>query len=381
MEQGRRRDQVFQLSLTEIAFTITFILLLLLGYVLLSAVSAKRSAEQALGESGDLTEKTRALNEATARLEGQIKACGVNDPEPFVSRLAECERIDSENKRLKLQIEDLDAQVSALEEIKSILAEEGGNQGELSERVTEAVGLLGAVKGLLDGADGASSGPTGEVGATGSGTGIGTAPPDRPQQRSAADTRRAVERAIAIAKALDRSLNERGFPPLPRGGEPEAIEALVAGYRGPRDEADAEVNAAGLERDNRDLRGQIAHLRGRLEARGGRDYPPCWADESGQIEYLFAIELRPDSAVVTRAWPDIREADARALPGVDELLMAPTSLAAFPDAVRAIFEQSRSSDPECRHYVRLRSTINDAVQSDRARLMVERFFYKVESRR
>ena len=46
--------------------------------------------------------------------------------------------------------------------------------------------------------------------------------------------------------------------------------------------------------------------------------------------------------------------------------------------MQGVFDWSRSQKPECRHYVALRSTIADAVQSDRARLMVERFFYKSE---
>jgi hypothetical protein len=36
---------------------------------------------------------------------------------------------------------------------------------------------------------------------------------------------------------------------------------------------------------------------------------------------------------------------------------------------------------ECKYYVRLASLIQDAVTSDRRRLMVENLFYKVEVRR
>ena len=53
----------------------------------------------------------------------------------------------------------------------------------------------------------------------------------------------------------------------------------------------------------------------------------------------------------------------------------------FVSKIQGVFNWSRKQDPECRHYVLLRSSISDAVQSDRARLMVENYFYKVEARR
>ncbi len=136
-----------------------------------------------------------------------------------------------------------------------------------------------------------------------------------------------------------------------------------------------------LRKENVDLRGQVAFLKKRLDARGGRDYPPCWADESGKVEFLFAIELRSDSVMVTPAWPVKREADAKALVGISTALAEAHSYSRFPAAVQGILNWSKAQNPECRHYVQLKSSIPDAVRSDRARLMVESYFYKVEVRR
>ncbi|RYF46717.1 MAG: hypothetical protein EOO27_38815 [Comamonadaceae bacterium] len=124
----------------------------------------------------------------------------------------------------------------------------------------------------------------------------------------------------------------------------------------------------------------MAFLKNRLEARGGRDFPPCWADENGKVEFLFQIELKPDSVAVTQAWPPRRETDARALPGIGDVLdTSPHGTAGFISRVAGIFAKSQTL--QCRHYVQLRSAIADAVQSDRARLMVENYFYKTELRR
>jgi hypothetical protein len=56
-------------------------------------------------------------------------------------------------------------------------------------------------------------------------------------------------------------------------------------------------------------------------------------------------------------------------------------LDAFVVNIQGIFNASRKADPQCRHYVYLKSTIADAVSSDRARLTVEKYFYKNEARR
>lgn len=120
----------------------------------------------------------------------------------------------------------------------------------------------------------------------------------------------------------------------------------------------------------------VAHL-----CKGTGQYPPCWADESGKVEFLFAIELRSDSVVVTPAWPARREADAKALPEISTVLAEAHSYSNFVSVIKGVFNWSKAQDPECRHYVQLKSSIPDAVQSDRARLMVENYFYKVEARR
>ena len=284
-------DQVFQLSLTEIAFTIAFLLLLLLGYSVWQAQSARDAAQTALASALARQREAGSLERARADLAATLRQAGASEPDAAVSKLVEASALRVERDQLRQQVDDLDARLSTLAPLKA--------------------------------------------------------------PASAASAAVAASRAAASAAAL-------------------AAKAGVAA---------AESSAALAEKENTNLRGQVAYLTNRLSAttgHGGRDFPPCWADESGRIEFLFAIETRQGEVIVVPAWPPRRQGAARALPNVDELTASPLSNADFVRLVQPLLDWSRAQKPECRHYVELRSSISDAVQSDRARLMVERYFYKSE---
>jgi hypothetical protein len=291
-----RSDQVFQLSLTEIAFTIAFLLLLLLGMEVWQERVARDAALAALARSQQAQRAVQSLERARGELAAALREAGAADPQGAISQLVEAGDLRAERDRLRRQVDDLDAQLSALAPVRAASA------GSAAAAASEAAARV----------------------------------------------------ALGLAA----------------GARPAALSPSEA--------------VARAEKESADLRGQVAFLANRLGAaggRGGRDFPPCWAEEDGRVEFLFAIETRPGAVVVTPAWPPRRDAAARALPGVGALVGAPLSNAEFLRAVQGVFDWSRGQKPECRHYVALRSTIADAVQSDRARLMVERFFYKIEEPR
>ena len=70
---AQQNDNIFQLSLTEIAFTITFILLLLLGYLVFKEESARLAAEAALAEVQKFEQATTALNTAKSTLTSALQ--------------------------------------------------------------------------------------------------------------------------------------------------------------------------------------------------------------------------------------------------------------------------------------------------------------------
>lgn len=322
-----RHDQVFQLSLTELAFTVAFIVLLLLGAVLVQAQAGRAQAEAALAKVNNAEQGAAALKAAKDQLETALKAAGASNPDEVITRLLAQADAQAEQQRLKQRIADLDAQLTALVELQKQIDRAAAGQG-------------------------------------------------------ADITRQAVTQALATAAALKSQLKAQLNQDLPAGQEAKTVQDLVAAAKRLDELAQNPLNPEAARKENADLRGQVAFLKNKLDARGGRDFPPCWADESGKVEFLLAIEARPDTLAVAPAWPANRDADARALPGMAALLSgSPHSTQDFVNRIQGIFNWSKSHDPQCRHYVQLKSAIANAVQSDRARLLVEGYFYKVEARR
>lgn len=302
-------DQVFQLSLTEIAFTIAFILLLLLGYQVINEQAGRQAAEAALAEAQSAERSAAALNTAKAGLADALKAAGIQNPDEAIHQLIAADAVRAERDRLQQQLTDLDAKLTALTELQTQLQQAAeASQPGITRAAVDAA-LVAAAKARQD------------------------------------------QALAAAAAATDVASNP--------STSPEA-----------------------LRKDNTDLRGQLAFLKNKLDAKGGRDYPPCWADEAGKVEFLLAVEARPDSLAVSPAWPAHRDAQARALPGMAALLAGGAiSLVDFGSRTQGIYRWSQTQNPQCRHYVQFKSAIPNAVQSDRARLLVEGYFYKSEVRR
>lgn len=362
---AQKNDQVFQLSLTEIAFIVAFLLLLLLGYLVSKEQSEREAAEAALANLQSIERTTEALNDAKAELSSLLRGAGAADPDELISKLVADEELRAERDLLRKQVADLDAKLTALTELKSQLASipEATRADAMRDEVASALALQREVRAMV--AQAPSEGAK------------------EPTKRTPGSTELldSVRQALTTTSELKRQLKESLGKQLPRGQEGQTIQAVLEAAKHYQDSSKSGKSPAAIQRENSDLRGQVAFLKNRLDARGGRDYPPCWADENGKVEFLFAIELLPDAVVVNPAWPARREAAARALPGMDVLLAGPHSTQKFISAVQGVFNWSKAQDPECRHYVQLKSSISDAVQSDRARLMVEGFFYKVEVRR
>ena len=413
---AQRNDQVFQLSLTEIAFTITFILLLLLGYLVYQEESLRKAAEVKLAKVQSAETATVAMEAANVSLTAALQGTGVVNPDEIITKLIAVQEVRAERERLKKRVDDLDAKWTALEELRKRLEEVGraGNADVTSDTVTTALVLQDQVRKAIEAAESATStlpaseaqpaGKAASVAASASGAAPAAAsdkqapsePPAKfvkpvpaasgPLESGSRASRDAealakVLQAIAATGELKKQLKAQLNQELIPGKEAQTVLQVVSAAKGYGELAKAGANPEQIRRENSDLRGQVAFLKNRLDARGGRDYPPCWADEEGKVEFLFSVDLQPNVVVVTPAWPPRREAAARELPGVAELLAGPQSNQDFVNRAQGIFNWSRRQDPECRHYVQLRSSIADAVQSDRARLLVEGFFYKTEIRR
>ena len=374
------KDQVFQLSLTEIAFIICFLLLLLLGYVVFKEESDRKMAEAALANVEANVGATAAMRTAKAELAKQLEAGGAKNPHEIISNLVAAESFKNERDRLKARVDDLNAKLTAMVALDERLARATPKEREqlTKDEVVSALALQDQVtKAVAKDNVNNSSKPSVQAPPTPGVVvpGARTAAPVATQELLPF-----VKRAIKTSETLKTEVRKSLSKDLTPGREDEQIAEIVQAA------SKFGITAAGakpgdIAKENSDLRGQVAFLKNRLDARGGRDFPPCWADETGKVEYLFALETRSDTVVISPAWTERREASARALPGLDDALNGPHAHQDFPRRMKAIFDWSKAQSPECRHYVQLRSSIADAVQSDRARLMVENYFYKVESRR
>ena len=391
MNVSTRSDQVFQLSLTEIAFTIAFILLLLLGYLVMRESEAKKKAEAALANVQDLGAAQQAFDEASRRIKEGLGGAGSTNPDEVISRLIADAKAAAERDRLQVRVKDLEAQISALAEVKQSVAAAAKEAGkkETVDRLVTALALQSEAEKAIEAAKEAASAPVSQAASAPASapTGLAQGKPapegkrdSAPKRPSPDETRAEVQRSIQMTAALYRALRDAGAKPLPAGKEAEAIEGMVRAAQSLRRLEGSGKSVEAVLKENADLRGQMVNMRNRFNAVGrGLDHPPCWADEAGKIEYLFNVELRLGVAIVTPAWPERRRQDAEKLPGVAELTTGPVNAERFRSASQSILDISKRQDPECRHFVVINNTIETRREADQARWMVESFFYKREA--
>ncbi len=402
---AQRNDQVFQLSLTEIAFTVVFLLLLLLGYLVFKEEAERKAAEDALKQVQGLERATAAFEKAKGELTVALQAGGAANPDEIIKTMLQAEDVKSERDRLKREVQDLDDKLRALTALQDAVNAAGGGAKEegvssevgralvLQDKLRRAMQEVNAAAQAASSAEQAASAvqnakqaASAAPASSASSSATAKTPPTPPMTARAkekldSDIATSVPQALKTQAALVRQAREQLGVDVKPGGEEQAIKDLVRVAKAYGGSGKGGRGFDSVQKENTDLRGQVAYLKNRLDARGGRDWPPCWADEQGNIQFLFSVDLRPDSVTVTAAWPATRDADANGLPGVAELMASPLTFQEFRAKVQPVFDWSKRHDPQCRHYVYLRNSIPDATTSDRARLMVEDFFYKSEVRR
>lgn len=163
-----------------------------------------------------------------------------------------------------------------------------------------------------------------------------------------------VPEAIGLADAADAA-----------GANAEQARAMLGG-------------AERVARDNATLRGQVARFRHELARMGrGGEYPPCWVTESGEIQYIFDIELLSSGSLRVRdATAPVRMVDRRELPIPAELLAGPVSPSRFRALTAPLFALAQQR--ECRFVViaRDRTAASQKELFKNLLLTVEGHFYK-----
>lgn len=330
----RKNEGIFQLSLTEIAFMLIFILLLLLGLMYFNLLKEKTA----------LLQENRQQQESLANYEQNQKIVAdtikllqleKTDPDEIVSQLKAVMETKAEVERLREKLQDQETLLTSLTEIlgKNLSSE------QLSEKLNE---LSSFNEHILQAAQNAGIDPS--------------------DLKALSDY---LSQAIRLNQLVEQALD------FPQDLNKAQKEALIA-------ELLAKLNDPNTK-ESLNLQGQVAYLRKRLESQGGRDLPPCWADpETGSIDYLFRMDIFPNGIKVTPIWADKRADEAKKIPNVDKLagkLLPRTQFQQLTQAIRALTDEM-----QCRHYVTIKNHVKDLQTFNNMRYAIEHIFYKRELR-
>lgn len=367
-----KSDSIFQLSLTEIAFALVFILLILLGWMY--ADSDRKYQETLLEKEKleNLATLQQQFDAVRSALAEQLQVAGAN-PDEIISQLVNNSKAVAESATLHMRIQDMNEQISELASIRELLERVKASPigavshteliaaveltNKLVERVASMVAERSSVRPTSDDKEGIAireiQAPSG---------GVESLPkPDIGVVETELLT------ALTFMQELERAYKKQFNESLVRDKNHEFAKVLVEALR---------TNSA---KENSDLRGQVAYLQARLSSGQGRDHPPCWANEvTGRIEYLFDIVISQDGLAISSAWPGNRQSDADELPGVKQISGRTLSKAAFASATSAILNASKERN--CRHFVILRSRVNDLGVFNDHRFAVSNVFYTYEPR-
>jgi hypothetical protein len=377
-----KNDQVFPVSLSEIAFILIFLLMLLLGAMVLKEQKEKEEAQSALIQVQSAETATQAMQQANKELTQTLKAGGHTVPSDVITQLVEASQVRADRDQVRQQLKELNDKITALEEIRDKIEKYGSRQGEkvLRDEVELALQLQVEVRKLVQevpeqnpdkpkdgGKDPASQAPQLALS------------PTKPLDNKQAMAR--VKHAIAATNEFRQQVKDKLDRNIKPGDEPIVVREVIAAAEGYQRLLQTKDSSSSLQKRLEDTLGQVKYLTDKYKLRGV-DHPPCWVDSSGRIEYLFTVDTRPNGFMVSKAWLPHREQDAQALPNIAQALAASTvSTSTFFSAMQPILNWSKKQDPECRHFVYLTTTILDADARDNARKLVEGFFYKYEIKR
>jgi len=300
----KKSDQVFQLSLTELAFIVIFILLILFGWLVQHQQQRNAKLEKELVDAQKAAVSAEAWGDIRNEVSGMLRDRGATDKDinKSLSDLVERRTALLENQRLRRRIEELDAQLTALTALKTEV-EKAANKAEATEKI--------------------------------------------------------VGESLALKSALEKTLGR----PVGPAEIPKLVEELAVAVKLTQDSKETGVDVRELVRTNERMKNLVAHYERRLNMRGGIDFPPCWLDSNtGKVEYLFNVDLIPSGVLLTPSWPSYRESEARALPSANALLNPKgLALAQFNALMQGIDQKSRAAN--CRHDNRIQPGEKPAIIS------------------
>jgi hypothetical protein len=122
------------------------------------------------------------------------------------------------------------------------------------------------------------------------------------------------------------------------------------------------ASAAACHSDLQSCKNQTVYLNSKLNAKtGGFDLPPCWADKTGKIQYIFDASLQDDGIEIDDKDVAGREADQAKLPLSRVHFNQVMGRGDFAAAFQPLLDWSNQHG--CRFYVRLYDDMKTADRS------------------
>ncbi|ARV17646.1 hypothetical protein AEP_00686 [Curvibacter sp. AEP1-3] len=363
-----KNDQVFPVSLSEIAFILIFVLMLLLGFMIMQERKDKDDALSELANARhaeDAVAITEVMNRAQEKLQNALIERGVNNPAEVVQALVNAGEESAKHKRIQQESLDLTKKLVALEELRSQIEEAGQDKADkvTRERVESALELQQQIEALVSESNHSENGKS-QTSDT--------------KQLALDRVKEAIDASRELRDQAKKKLNIEVKP----GGVVNLVRDVVEGARIAAAMTTGKSSLATLNAENDKLKTQVAFYEKRDKLRG-LDHPPCWMDKESKIEYIFNVQTTPGGFVVTPGWPSNRENDARATDGFAALMDGkgtPLSASQFQLGAKPYLDYGKRQTPECRHFVFLSSSITEADRRDNARRLVNSFFYVLERR-
>lgn len=314
-------DSVFQVSLTEIAFTLVILLILLLGSMIY----------QEMKEQEELQEKYLQLEQY-----GGICRPDPDDPldpmMPCIKCVSVKASIDKEEAR-----DAIDLGRKLLEQIKAH-TEDKLRIHEIKQRLLSvASGLSQGEKILFE-----------------------------------SDNKELYEQLMQLQKDNQRLISERDTLLIEQQKLADEQQKLADEHQK-------------LSFEHKDLLGNVAKYKELAKVRQNEAPPCWISDETTRVEYLFDIVINKDFYLVTAGDGfniDNRKQEALNIPGVKEMLSKKSvTPAEFKSYAKQIYDYGRTRKPlACRFFVTMKSEIPDRKSADQARFTLENYFYKYEER-
>lgn len=143
MFSKKQTGQVFPLSITEIAFIIIFILILFIGL-------KDRQIPEITKQREEIARKEQSTAQMLQKIHSVLKESGSTKPDEILSELIRKIDTQAENEHLKQKIENLEAELSILTEIKNMIQKKADKDNVLQEEIMTALALKSQLKQIAE---------------------------------------------------------------------------------------------------------------------------------------------------------------------------------------------------------------------------------------